>query len=153
MKESIFPQIQSEKKNIHPTVLIVEDESLIQWSLDHACAKAGYRTIVANSAELAVEFFSKNSVDIVISDIRLPNHDGINLAHSLRAVSAHVPIILVSTETDRVKEIHHDLDEVYFREKPFDLEEMVSLIHDVLNKPMISSEMRKTDIFSEKSHQ
>jgi DNA-binding NtrC family response regulator len=153
MKETIFPQIQPEKKNIHPTVLIVEDESLIQWSLDHACAKAGFRTIMANSAEVAVEFFAKNSVDIVISDIRLPAHDGINLAHSLRSVSAHIPIILVSTETDRVKEIHHDLNDVYFREKPFDLEEMVELIHQILSTRRVDAERGKSNILLDKSHQ
>jgi DNA-binding response OmpR family regulator len=153
MMESIFSEIQTGKKNIHPTVLIVEDETLIQWSLDHACAKAGYRTIVANSAELAVDFFTKNSVDIVISDIRLPNHDGINLAHSLRSVSANIPIILVSTETDRVREIHHDLNDVYFREKPFDLEEMIALIDEILQKTQGSHGVGKSGIFSDKSHQ
>ncbi|HUN64974.1 MAG TPA: response regulator [Bacteroidota bacterium] len=152
MNEVKTGSMTHQKNNTEPTILIVEDETLIQWSLDHACARAGFRTIVANSAETAIEFFSANRIDIVVSDIGLPRHDGISLARSLRAISPEIPIILVSTETDRLGELHDDLQNVYFREKPFDLDELISLISSILRRSEPRRELDKSAPIFNKSH-
>ena len=57
-------------------ILIVEDEIKITQVIKAYLDKEGYNTIVANNGEQALEFFLKNSIDLIILDRMLPDISG-----------------------------------------------------------------------------
>ena len=69
---------------MNETLLIVEDEETLRESLGRLFQKAGYVVETAASAEEGLEKFSKNTFDVVVSDILLPGIDGIELLERLK---------------------------------------------------------------------
>jgi diguanylate cyclase (GGDEF)-like protein len=65
-------------------VLIVDDDSDIRDTIHDFVKMAGYSSSTASSAEEALEFLKTNSMEIVITDIRLPGKDGLELTSSIK---------------------------------------------------------------------
>ena len=112
-------------------ILIVEDESLIGWSMANALGKAGYDPEVVECGEDAVERVRRGGYGLVISEFRLPGIDGFDLAAKLKRISGGLPVVIISAhedlgsaEFDTVKGIDR------FIEKPFNLNDLVRLVKD-----------------------
>ncbi len=78
------------------TILVVDDEKRMCDSLDALLTKAGYRVSTAEDAETALEHFRKEHFDLVISDIKLPRMDGIELLQSIRQANPDAMVILMT---------------------------------------------------------
>ena len=81
------------------TVLIVDDEVRLAELLSASIADRGYRTIVCSSAEAALEAFDPVTVDLVISDLRMPGLGGRGLLNEIRARSPDTPVVLITAYT------------------------------------------------------
>lgn len=80
-------------------LLIVEDEEMMRSYLSELINwnTIGYELIgTAGNGKEALEFISKNSVDVVLSDIRMPVMDGLTLANYIRSEYSHIKIILMT---------------------------------------------------------
>jgi CheY-like chemotaxis protein len=62
-----------------PRILIVEDDAENRTAMIHVLENAGYRTIEADSGEKGLHRIIRQSIDIVVSDLRLPQMDGLHL--------------------------------------------------------------------------
>ncbi len=115
-------------------ILIVEDESLIGWSMANALDRAGYATEVVDCGEDAVEKVRAGTFELVISDFRLPRMDGFDLAARLKKLSKALPVIMISAHEELESaeiDSSHGID--YFIEKPFNLNEIVTLVGTILD--------------------
>lgn len=78
------------------TILIVDDEPLIRKSLFEILKMSGYQCIMVTNGEDAVEAMQKKKVDIIISDMRLPQMSGIDLLKKVKILQPAVEVIVMT---------------------------------------------------------
>ncbi len=81
-------------------VLVVDDSVSTRWVVRKELGVMGYDAIEAESGEIALEFLSTESVDIILTDLHMPGMDGIELVRRIRALpkSKFTPILIVTTD-------------------------------------------------------
>jgi len=79
-----------------PTILVVDDDSEIRYSLDRVLSGRGYQVAAAGSGEDGVEMVRTTSPDIVFLDIRMGGMSGIETLQHMRAINNRLPIILMT---------------------------------------------------------
>lgn len=84
------------------TVLVVEDEADLLFTVTLALELAGYRVLGAGSGEEALEVVATRSPDLVVLDLRLPGIDGWEVLRRLGEASEgpRVPVVLLSAQVD-----------------------------------------------------
>jgi two-component system chemotaxis response regulator CheY len=80
------------------TILVVEDEETTRFLLDQILAQAGYRVVTAADGGEALLRLGAGSVDLVLSDIHMPNLDGLKLLEILNQHRMDVPVLLLTGE-------------------------------------------------------
>src|SRR5262245_52745543 len=111
------------------TVLIVDDEEAIIWSLRRAFERAGYRVQVAASAEVAFGIAARDKLDAVILDVRLPGMDGLAALGRLRELTGDAPVIIVTAHgnlSTAVRAVQGGAFE--YLPKPFDLAQALDAV-------------------------
>lgn len=84
------------------TILIVDDDPIILNLLKYVIELERFRTLLAASAEEALDILSKNKVSAIISDIVLPGQSGLDLLIHIKETSSAIPVILITGNSDRV---------------------------------------------------
>lgn len=78
------------------TILIVDDEKEIRELFKEVFSDAGYRVKLADSGETALNVFDSSDIQLVISDIRMPGMDGIELCRNIRRRSSNVTLFAIT---------------------------------------------------------
>src|SRR5260370_24208319 len=118
----------------HKHILVVDDESQITRVLRTSLSSHGYDIRVANDGETALEIMKDWSPDLVITDLAMPNMDGLDLCRRLRT-KTQVPIIVLSVrgeERTKVKALDAGADD--YVTKPFGMEERLSRVRANLRR-------------------
>ncbi|MEM7785481.1 MAG: sigma-54 dependent transcriptional regulator, partial [Planctomycetota bacterium] len=114
-------------------IMIVDDEESICWGLSQLCSQLGHDSFSASSAEQAMEFKDPLSIDLVISDVRLPGIDGIEAIGQYKKVFGPIPVITITAFGDlktAIDAIQRGAFEYIV--KPFDLERVKTIIRQAL---------------------
>jgi DNA-binding NtrC family response regulator len=116
------------------SVLIVDDEKLLVRTLSNALKEAGYRIVVAGSAEQAEKHvFGEPPFDLILLDNRLPNESGMEVVKRVRDRSVRSKVILMTAyETPEVKAEAKRLKVERYMKKPFDLTALLEEIHSLI---------------------
>jgi DNA-binding NtrC family response regulator len=77
-------------------VLVVDDERDICRALEFLLLSEGYEVSSALDAQQALELFNKKAYDLVITDLRMPRSDGIELLQQLKALSPETPVVIMT---------------------------------------------------------
>jgi two-component system KDP operon response regulator KdpE len=118
----------------HKHILVVDDESQITRVLRTSLSSHGYDIRVANDGETALEIMKDWTPDLVITDLAMPNMDGLELCRRLRTTT-HVPIIVLSVRGDeRVKVKALDAGADDYVTKPFGMEELLARVRANLRR-------------------
>jgi two-component system KDP operon response regulator KdpE len=112
-------------------VLVVDDEPRILRFLSLKLSAAGFDVTAADNGHEALEQTRKINPDIILMDIIMPGMDGMETLKQLRK-TCRCPVILFSARDHDTEEIRRLGADDYLH-KPFDPEEMVSIIHRYLN--------------------
>lgn len=80
----------------HATVLVVDDESFIRQILSRIVSREGYQVNQASDGKDALKSLREDPCQIVISDIKMPNMDGIELLSEIRVQHSQVSVILIT---------------------------------------------------------
>lgn len=118
----------------HRRILVVDDEPQITRVLRTSLSSQGYDLRVANDGETALEIMKDWSPDLVITDLSMPNMDGLELCRRLR-LKSQVPIIVLSVrgeERTKVKALDAGADD--YVTKPFGIEELLARVRANLRR-------------------
>lgn len=118
----------------HPRVLVVDDEPQLIRVLRTGLTAQGYEFRAAADGVAGFEIFTGWHPDLVITDLAMPNVDGLELCRRLRAVS-QVPIIVLSAKgEEQTKVLALDLGADDFVTKPFGIDELLARIRASLRR-------------------
>lgn len=118
-----------------PKILIIEDDAAFGQMLQKFLTKKEFEVRLSFNAEDGKKQFSAAAFDVVITDLRLPNYDGIQLLSDLKKINFKVPIILmtgyaeVSTAVKAMKKGAFD-----YISKPFTPDEILLIINKALEQ-------------------
>lgn len=79
------------------TVLIVDDEQDLCESLAFVLEDLGFQTVTANNTSQAYHQIMNNSIDIVLSDVRMPGENGVEMIKRVRKVKTDKPLFILMT--------------------------------------------------------
>ncbi|GMR04704.1 MAG: sigma-54 dependent transcriptional regulator [Thermodesulfobacteriota bacterium] len=114
-----------ERKKAKSRIVVVDDEKDMRTFFDIMLRKEGYDVTSFPSGDRAIEYLRGNDFDLVISDIRMPGMDGVELLKEVKDLDADVPVIMITayasvdTAIDAMKAGAFD----YFT-KPFNVDEI-----------------------------
>lgn len=120
-------------------ILLVEDEEQIQKIIKLNLEMEGYEVVCADSGQKALEIYEGQHFDLLILDIMLPEVNGLQLCEQVRLRNRDIGIIIVSakdTVGDKIQGLKLGADD--YLTKPFNLEELLLRINNVLNRTKIS---------------
>jgi two-component system KDP operon response regulator KdpE len=114
------------------SVLVVDDEPPIRRFLRTSLSAQGYRVTEAERGSEALGRIRRESPDVVVLDLGLPDIDGLTLIETVRRESA-VPIIVLSSRSDEHGKVQAlDLGADDYVTKPFGMDELVARIRTAL---------------------
>jgi two-component system, cell cycle sensor histidine kinase and response regulator CckA len=114
------------------TILLVEDEPAVRQLFAQALARAGYSVYEARNGQEAIKIFDEHgdSIDLLLTDMRMPYMGGAELAHNLRGRRRTLKLLCISGYPGNL-----DADlAVDFLAKPFSREDLLKKVREVLDK-------------------
>ncbi|MFH1469931.1 MAG: sigma-54 dependent transcriptional regulator [Pseudomonadota bacterium] len=125
------------------SILVVDDDALSRAALEDLLTRAGHDPLGAGSGAEALDAFRAGSFDAVITDLRMPRMDGLELLRQLRARDPEVPVVLVTaygsvqTAVEAMKEGASD-----YVTKPFTSQEILAALNRLVDLRRLQSENR-----------
>lgn len=117
-------------------ILIVDDDLTLLEVMHARLTAAGYKVDKAPNGKSALTFLQKHSVDLLISDIKMPEMSGMELLDKVKADHPYLPVIFLTaygTITGAVDAVKAGaLD---YLTKPFEGKDLLTMIHNILGKP------------------
>jgi DNA-binding NtrC family response regulator len=124
------------------TILVVDDEQLIRWSLSERLTSEGYTVIEAGAARDALQKFGPE-IDVVLLDYRLPDSDGLSVLKQMKAAQPDVPIILLTAFSSIETAVEAMKQGAYhYANKPFNLDEIAMVVQKALETTALRREVR-----------
>jgi DNA-binding NtrC family response regulator len=115
------------------SVLVVDDEMLIRWSVSEILSDVGHRVVEADSAEGALKAVAsaRQPFDVVLLDYRLPDSNGLGLLATIRETLPESAIVLMTAYgTPEVARDARSLGAYDVLDKPFDMHGLDSLVRN-----------------------
>jgi DNA-binding NtrC family response regulator len=125
------------------TILIIEDEKLVRWSLKERLTKEGYEVVEAETGAAGIAALGQDLIDLVLLDFRLPDMTGLDVLRKVVSESPETPTILmtayssVDSAVEAIKLGAYD-----YINKPFNHDEMVVTIGRALESSHLRREVR-----------
>ena len=125
------------------TILVVDDEALIRWSLAERLKSDGYEVLEADTGRAALEQLGEG-VDLVLLDYRLPDTDGVTILRKIKEIDQDILVVLltayasVETAVEAMK-----LGAFHFANKPFNLDDVAGMVARALETTRLRREVKQ----------
>ncbi len=127
------------------TILVVDDERLVRWSLQQKLEHWGYHVSLAEDGATALARVQLDNPDLITLDVKLPDMTGIEVLSELRNRSVHIPVIVITAfgvVDDAVRSLK--LGAYDFIEKPINFEKLENSIRNALETRRLRTEFART---------
>lgn len=132
-----------ENKNKIYTILLVDDEEGIRNVLNITLTHAGFKVMLAPDGDTGFKVFKAQKPEIVITDIKMPGIDGIELLRQIKQISPETEVIMITGHGDMdfaVKSLQHEASD--FITKPIDSEELELSVKKAVDRISINSRIK-----------
>ena len=110
-------------------VWVVDDDQSIRWVLERALSQAGYRVECFECAKAVLQRARDDAPDTVLSDIRMPDIDGLELMATLAEIHPQLPVIIMTAHSDLDAAVNSYQSGAFeYLPKPFDVDEAVATV-------------------------
>src|SRR5262252_1995463 len=125
-----------------PTILVVDDEQLIRWTLTSRLTDEGYRVFEAENAANALKRV-REGVDLVLLDYRLPDSDGLAVLKQIKENDPDTLVIMLTAYSNVDTAVEAMRQGAYhYVNKPFNMDEIVLLVEKALETTSLRREVR-----------
>ena len=136
--------MEQESTETKASVLIVDDNENMREVLALILSRRGHRCESAANGREAMEKIEQGSFDAVVTDVEMPEMDGIALTKELTRHHSHLPVMII---TGRLDDRHMELAFATcaareFLRKPFDISEFVTKFYKMLSFQRLTSELK-----------
>lgn len=118
-----------------PTILVMDDDLALQTVLEIALRDAGYNVVLANDGEEGIEKLRTTNPNLVISDIMMPQLDGVETFNRMKETlqDQGIPIFIMTALNRKPWFADLEAEGAVIIQKPFDINQVLSLVHDLLS--------------------
>ncbi|MDB5037759.1 MAG: hypothetical protein JWQ35_1287 [Bacteriovoracaceae bacterium] len=117
------------------TILIVDDEAELREALGFEFKRKGFSVLLAEGGHQAFNLVSTESIDVVLSDVRMPRGNGIELLERIKAKNVDLPVFMFAAlDTELSIEDAYDKGSEAIFFKPFDRKRLVEAVHFILTE-------------------
>ncbi|MFV0408948.1 MAG: response regulator [Paracoccus sp. (in: a-proteobacteria)] len=126
------------------TILIADDDRSIRTVLTQALSRAGCRVHATGSLQQLLKWVEEGRGDLIITDVMMPDGNGIDTIPSIRAVRPDIPVIVISAQNTIVTAIRATEAEAFdYLPKPFDLPDLLARSREALSRRSRKSDALK----------
>jgi two-component system, NtrC family, response regulator AtoC len=127
------------------TILVIDDERLVRWSLQQKLEQWGYNVSLAEDGATALSRIQLDNPDLVTLDMKLPDMTGIEVLSEMRNRNVQIPVIVITAfgiVDDAVRSLK--LGAYDFIEKPINFEKLENAVHNALETRRLRTEVART---------
>ena len=120
------------------TILLVEDEEAVRSFAARALRMRGYQVLEAGGGEEALEIVKQGTskIDLIITDVVMPNMDGPTMVRAVKAMNPALPVIFMSGYAEEAfRRNDQNSEDIHFLPKPFGLKQLAAKVKEVLSAP------------------
>jgi len=126
------------------TILVVDDEELMRYLVVSYLSKLGHSCLTAVDGMDALDKIKENRIDAVITDIKLPNMDGMTLTREISRKYPELPIMIMTAFNEEYSEgTTISVGAREFLKKPFTLDEFAVRLNKMINDSEAIKRMKK----------
>ncbi|ERP31578.1 response regulator [Chitinivibrio alkaliphilus] len=118
-------------------ILVIEDDPLILTIMEKLLGNS-YDVVTMEDGQKALELFSQERFDLVITDIIMPQVEGMEIIMTIREQNKDIPLIAISgggrIEAERYLDLAKELEVDCTLKKPFDNEQLIEMVTNLLSK-------------------
>ncbi len=119
-------------------ILLIDDDKILAAAIQRALQEMNYSVTLASNGIQGVKWMESESFDLVISDVLMPDMDGIEVALYMNKAKKNIKLIMMSgggkIESDFYLQVASKLCANYVIPKPFSIEQLKTLITNLLEK-------------------
>ncbi|HIJ34419.1 MAG TPA: nitrogen regulation protein NR(I), partial [Gammaproteobacteria bacterium] len=111
------------------TVWVIDDDRSIRWVLERALQKGGMEVVAFSDGSEILEKLKRQAPDVIVSDIRMPGIDGLQLLREIGEQCPDLPVIIMTAHSDMDSAVSaYESGAFEYLPKPFDIDEALSLV-------------------------
>ena len=127
-----------------PKVWIIDDDRSIRWVLERALQKADMEGVSFADASTILERLERQRPDVILSDVRMPGLDGLELLRQVTARHPSLPVIIMTAHSDLNSAVSaFDGGAFEYLPKPFDLDEAIDQVRRACRRGLNGEEDRR----------
>ena len=132
------------------TIWIVDDDKSIRWVLEKALTREDLQVVCFDGSQKMLSRFNRETPDVIISDIRMPDMDGIALMNEIKSHAPHLPVIIMTAYSDLDRAVLAFQSGAFeFLSKPFDVDDVVNLVKRAIKEAESkTNDMANDDVVS-----
>ncbi len=123
-----------------PTVLIADDDRSIRTVLTQALGRSGYQVRATSSAATLWRWVEDGEGDVVITDVIMPDENGLDLIPRIKRIRPELPVIVMSAQSTLTTAVQATQRGAFdYLPKPFDLGELLAVVDRALKQPVYAA--------------
>lgn len=122
-----------------PRILVVDDNESLRELIEEVLQRQGYSIVQAENGAAAMKILCNDAqFDAIVSDISMPDLDGLRLTRLVRHQYPHIPVIIASAYYYQIKHARA-LGAVQHLHKPFSNAQLVEVVDAVVQRPALAA--------------